>query len=136
MRSHQNIGFAFGDASATQVTASIDTIGFRFATISFCSSLTDSATMASKIEQSDDNSTFVAIPNCVTGTDWSPSTGTNETTVAKIVFEVSMLGKKRFLKVTGAQGRSARLSLHAHLHDPIDGISSDTDANAAVRVIC
>ena len=136
MRSHQNIGFAYGDASATQVTASIDTIGFRFATISFCSSVTDNASIASKIEHSDDNSTFVAIPNCVTGTDWSPPTGTNATTVAKIVFEVSMLGKKRFLKVTGAQRTTARLSLHAHLHDPIDGISTDTDANAAVRVIC
>jgi hypothetical protein len=47
-----------------------------------------------------------------------------------------MLGKKRYLKVTGAQGTTARLSVHAHLHDPIDGISTDTDANAAVRVIC
>ena len=136
MRSHQNIGFAYGDASATQVTASIDTLGFRFATISLCSSTTHTATTASKIEQSDDNSTWGAIPNCVTGTDWTPSTATNATTVAKVAFEVSMLGKKRYLKVTGAQGTTARLSVHAHLHDPIDGISTDTDANAAVRVIC
>ena len=136
MRTHQNVGFAFAEASAVSCTASIDTQGFRFASIAVFSSNNSAATTATKIEQSDDNSTWVAIPNCVTGTDWTPSTSTNVTTSAKVVFEVSLLGKKRYLKVSETQGTTGRTSIHTQLHDPIDGISVDADANATVRVIC
>lgn len=111
-------------ASASTLTGSVDTQGFRFARVEFSSSSTGIMTTNTKIEQSDDNSTWEAIPGLVRGTDYSLSAVTNSTTKPKIVWNVEMLGKKRYLKVTVEHATAGRGRFHATLSVPADGIDT------------
>lgn len=111
-------------ASGSSLTGSVDTQGFRFARVEFSSSSTGAMTTNTKIEQSDDNSTWESIPSLVRGTDYSLSAATNLTTKPKIVWNVSMLGKKRYLKVSVEHATAGRGRFHATLSVPADGIDT------------
>lgn len=118
------------DASASSVTGSVDTQGFRFARVQFSSSSTGALTTNTKIEQSDDNSTWESIPGLVQGTNYTLSGSTNATTKPKIIYNVSMLGKKRYLKITIEHATSGRGRIDAILSDPADGIDT-TDGSGS-----
>lgn len=129
MRSLQNTkAVLMNETSGTALTGSVDTQGFRFARVIFSSASTGALTTNTKIEQSDNNSTWEAIPGLVQGTDYTLSTATNVSTKPKIVFAVSMLGKKRYLKATIEHAVSGRCQLNAILSDPADAVGSAADA--------
>ena len=136
MRSFQNTkSILMSETSATSLTGSVDTQGFRFARVIFSSASTGALTTNTKIEQSDNNSTWEAIPGLVQGTDYTLSAVTNASTKPKIIFAVSMLGKKRYLKATIENATSGRCQLNAVLTDPVDGVSSATDAGTDTLAI-
>ena len=112
------------DVSASSATGSVDTQGFRFARVQFSSSSTGALTTNTKIEHSDDNSTWETISGLVQGTDYTLSAATNATTKPKIVWNVSLLGKKRYLKATVEHTTSGRGRIDAILSDPADGIDT------------
>lgn len=92
-----------GTATVSQVTASIDTRGYAFARV-ICLGGTNvglsTTTANNKIEQSDDNATWVAIEGASAGTGYTPSSATMATNLAKFVADIDLRGKKRYLKVT------------------------------------
>jgi hypothetical protein len=136
MRNSQNIkSVVLSEASASTLTASVDTQGFRFARIAFTSASTGAPTTNCKLEQSDDNSTWEAIRGIVLGTDYTLGTTTNLTTRPKIVWDVNLAGRKRYLKATVEHASASRGQLNAMLLDPIDGITTVAETGAANYVI-
>jgi hypothetical protein len=115
------------------LTASFDTLGFSFAKILVLSVSTGvlSTGTANKIEEGDTTSAFATFAGVASGTDWTPSTSTNSTAVAKMQYNIDLRGRKRYLKVTcGIGATNFALTLAADLSYPQDGISSATDAGA------
>lgn len=136
MRNAQNMkSVLISEASATTLTGAVDCQGFRFARIQFTSASTGAPTTNCKLEHSDDNSTWSSITGIVTGTDYTLSTATNVSTRPKIVWDVDLRGKKRYLRATVEHATSGRGSLQALLLDPIDGVSSPAETGAASYVI-
>lgn len=125
----------FAGTSATTGTASIDTLGFGFAKIICFSASTGALATTSKLEQSDDNSTWEAIPGMVTGTDWTPNTATNATTSPKVVFGLNTRGRKRYLKVTFEHATAGIGRIISELSEPADGEETASDSNVANLVI-
>jgi hypothetical protein len=132
MNSLQNVKIvtAVENAASTTITGSVDTRGFSYAMVVLASTTAGTiSTVASntKIEQSDDNSTWEAMPGLVTGTDFTPSTGSIAVTQPKIVLGFSLKGRKRYLKFT-AGAVSSRHTLTFMLTNPNDGVSSATES--------
>lgn len=135
MRTNQTMKTVLcGEASATTMTGTVDTRGFRNVRIQMTSASTGAPTTATKLEQSDDNSTWESIPGLVRGTDYTLSTTTNSSTVAKVVWDVSMIGRKRYLKATVEHATSGRGSITAVLLDPYDAPSNSSESGAASYV--
>lgn len=136
MRNAQNMkSVLISEASATTLTGAVDCQGFRFARIQFTSASTGAPATSTKLEHSDDNSTWSSITGLVLGTDYTLSTATNASTRPKVVWDVNLAGKKRYLKATVEHATSGRGSLQAILLDPIDGVSSPSETGAASYVI-
>jgi len=132
MRSHQTSKTVLaGEGSATTISGTVDTRGFRAARIQMCSASTGAPTTNTKLEQSDDNSTWEAIPGIVRGVDYTLSTATNSTTLAKVVWDVSLLGRKRYLRATVEHATSGRGAITAVLFDPYDAPTATADFGAA-----
>jgi hypothetical protein len=125
MKESQDFKMVVLDQSFGQsFTASVDTQGFRYARIIFCSDSAGRLVSGTKIEQSDKGVTWEAIPKMITGVDYVlPSKGTS-TTQPKIVWDVSMLGKKRFLKATIEQITEGNSIIMAQLLEPIDSVTT------------
>ena len=104
MRQNSTIQIAgIGATNGSQVTASIDTKGFSFARV-VCLANSNvglhTTTTNNKLEESDDNSTWVAVDAAAAGTAYTPSSANVATTLAKLVYDVDLRGRKRYLKVT------------------------------------
>lgn len=129
MNSLQNIKIvtAAQSGNTTQVTASVDTKGFGYALIIHTGSTSGTAGTNSRIEHSDDNSTWETMPGLIAGTDYSVSTASIGTTQPKFVLGFSLKGRKRYLRVT-AQGVSGVNHVSAILSDGSDTPSSATEA--------
>ena len=126
-------------ASTTGVstlTASFDTLGFSFAKILVLSTSTGalSTGTVNKIEEGDTTSSFATFAGVVSGTDWTPSTSTNATTLAKMQYNIDLRGRKRYLKVTMEHATTGLPSIVADLSLPSDGISDSAAAGAANSV--
>ena len=136
MRNSQNMrSVLLSESSATTLTGSVDTQGFRFARIAFTSASTGAPTTNCKLEQSDDNSTWEAIRGIVLSTDYTLSTATNASTRPKVIWDVNLAGRKRYLKATIEHATSGRCQLNALLLDPIDGITTVAETGAANYII-
>lgn len=136
MRTNQNMkSVLMNESSASTLTGSVDTQGFRFARVVFTSASTGALTTNTKIEHSDNNSTFEAIPGLVQGTDYTLSAVTNASTKPKIIWNVSLLGKKRYLKATVENATSGRCQLNATLLDPADAIDTADGAGTDTLAI-
>jgi len=133
------------NAIATGVSAStaeFDTQGFNYAKIYVCTVGTVApATNGNNITESDTSGgTFNAISGLVQGTDYTLSTATNNTSVAKIVYGIPLGGRKRYLKATFTSGSSvtANHAIICELSDPYDSIlvrragTAATDAAGSV----
>jgi len=126
----QNSKFSIAAIGATNVstlTASIDTRGFSFARI-YCfanSSVAVHTTTSNNIlQESDDNSTFTTISAAGAGTAYTPTTNTIATTLAKIIYEVDLRGRKRYLKPTFGLGATTEPFIAVELCEPADGCTT------------
>jgi hypothetical protein len=132
MNSLQNVKIvtAVENGGSTTITGSVDTRGFSYAMIVMASTVAgtiSSVASNTKIEQSDDNSTWESMPGLVTGTDFTPATGSIAVTQPKIVLGFSLKGRKRYLKFTGG-AVSARHTVTFMLTNPNDGVASATES--------
>ncbi len=115
-------------AGVTTLTASIDTRGFSYAQIvAFNNAAAGLHTAASNtvLEESDDNSTWATV---VTGL--TPATTAAAATVAKVVWNVDLRGRKRYLKPTTGYAASNSLSIVAVLHEGSDAPITAGEVNA------
>ena len=123
-----------GTATASQVTASIDTRGYNFARIK-CLGLTNvglnTTVTNNKVEQSDDNATWVVIDGASAGTGYTPSTANLATNLAKFVADIDLIGKKRYLKVTFTPNAGTVCAITADLGLPSDDKSTAAAVGAA-----
>lgn len=90
-------------SGVSTLTATVDTKGFSFAKIVGLSSSTGtvSAGTNNKIEEADAaTGTYATFAGFVQGTDWTAVTSTNSTQNAKVLWNIPLQGRKRYLKVT------------------------------------
>lgn len=126
-------------SGVTTVTGTVDTLGFRYASITFAAATTNGAHTAISnhaVEQSDAAASgFVAIPGFTAGTDWTPSSAAILTNVAKITYNVDLRGRKRYLKVTfGSPATNVAGVLSAVLTNAENGVSTAAEQGSAFTV--
>jgi len=119
-------------SGVSTLTATVDTKGFSFAKILCLSSSTGTVSTGTnnKIEDADASTgTFATFAGFVQGTDWTGSTSTNSTQNAKVLYNMPLQGRKRYLKVTFTHATAGVGSvLLAELERPSNGISTSTEA--------
>ena len=119
-------------SGVSTLTATVDTKGFSFAKIVGLSSSTGTlaAGTNNKIEEADAaTGTFATFAGFIQGTDWTGSTATNSTSNAKVLWNVPLQGRKRFLKVTFTHATAGVGEvLLAELERPANGISTAAEA--------
>lgn len=125
---------AIGATNVSTLTASIDTRGFSFARI-YCfanSNVAVHTTSSNNILQdSDDNSAFTTITAAGAGTAYTPTTNTIATTLAKIVYEVDLRGRRRYLKPTFGLGATTEPIIAVELSEPADGCTTAAEIGTA-----
>lgn len=125
---------AFGATNVTTLTASIDTKGFSFARI-YCfanSNVAVHTTSANNIlQEADDNATWATISAAGAGTAYTPTTNTIATSLAKIVYEVDLRGRKRYLKPTFGLGATTEPMIAVELSEPSDGCTTAAEIGTA-----
>ena len=136
MKTNSKIVVGASTAGVSTLTASFDTLGFSFAKILVLSASTGalSAGTVNKIEEGDTTSAYATFAGVVSGTDWTPSTSTNSTAIAKMQYNIDLRGRKRYLKVTMEHATTAAGSIVADLSLPSDGISDSAAAGAGNSV--
>jgi hypothetical protein len=102
---------------SSAVTLTIDTLGFDYASISVQRASNASTVFASvlKVEQSDDNSTFVAVPGLTGGTDFAIPAVSNTAVEAIVKLDVDTKAKQRYLKVTATPAVSVNTVISGRL---------------------
>lgn len=141
MRSnYKNVNVTLGGNTAvTQTyTAEFDTLGFAYASIAFYEGTSPTTNGLGTIltnhalQHSDTSgSGFTAISGYTAGTDWTPSSAAVATNVAKLIYNVDLRGKKRYLKVTAAGGSVFTTAVLAcTLTNPSDGRTTAAEIGA------
>ena len=134
MKNASKLFIAGTSTNASQLTAEIDTKGFTYAKIFFWANTTGAPSTNSNniVETDTSGSTNTnAITGLVQGTDYTLSTTTNSTQVAKVVYGVPLSGRKRYLKVTATCATTGIYMIGAELSDPADTISVRKTGTAA-----
>lgn len=134
----QNSKFVLAGVSATnatQLTASIDTLGFGFARI-YCllngvNTGLSTTTANNTLADSDDNVTFTTITAASAGTAYTPTTTTQTTTLAKIIYEVDLRGRRRYLRPTFTANAAAEHVIAVELSEPVDGCTTAAEIGTA-----
>ena len=125
---------AIGATNVTTLTASIDTRGFSYARI-YCIANSTAAvhTTGSNniLQESDDNAAFTTITAAGSGTAYTPTTNTVATTLAKIVYEVDLRGRKRYLKPTFGLAATSEPIIMVELSEPSDGCTTAAEIGTA-----
>jgi hypothetical protein len=113
---------------ASTVTASIDTRGFSYCQIvGFNSAAAGLHTTAANtiLQESDDDSSWTTITTGLT-----PLTTASAASIAKVVWNVDLRGRKRYLKPTTGYAATNSLSLIAVLHNGADAPNTAGEVNA------
>ena len=122
-------------AGVSTLTAEFDTQGFNYAKVYVCTSGTvaPSSSGNSIVESDTSGGTTNAISGLVQGTDYTLSTATNNTSVAKIVYGIPLGGRKRYLKATFTSNTTvtANAAIVCELSDPYDSILVRRSGTAA-----
>ena len=125
-------------SGVSTLTATVDTRGFSFAKIVGLSSSTGTLSTGTnnQIEESDNNTaSFATFSGFVQGTDWTGSTATNSTQNAKVLWNIPLQGRKRYLKVTFTHATAGVGEvLVAELERPANGISTAAEAFESTNV--
>ena len=118
--------------SVSTLTATVDTKSFSFARILCLSGSegTVSTGTNNQLSESDtSNGTFVTFTGFIQGTDWTGKTATNSTSNAKVVWNVPLQGRKRYLRVTLTHATAGVGTIVvADLSRPSNGISTAAEA--------
>jgi hypothetical protein len=131
MRHFQNCkSIMMTEDEATTFSGYVDTLGYRRARILFTSGSSARITTCA-LTHSDDASTDVAIPGIVLGTNYTVVAKPNNPELPKMIWDVNLAGKKRYLHASVTINGTGRSQICAMLFDPIDGATSATDVNAA-----
>ena len=129
------IGATSTNTSGVSVlTAEFDTKGFSYARILCLSQGTGALSSGTnnKVEEGDTTASYATFAGAISGTDWTPSTVTNDATLAKMQYGIDLRGRKRYLKVTYTAATAALgFTIAADLSMPSDGISTSAEAGAA-----
>jgi len=101
---------------SSAVTLTVDTLGYdgvSFAAVRAANAATTFASVL-KVEQSNDNSTFVAVPGFTGGTDFTIATATTST---EVVYKLDVDAKttRRYLKLTCTPSASINVGICARL---------------------
>jgi hypothetical protein len=134
----QNSKFSIAAIGATNVstlTASIDTRGFSFARI-YCFANSTAAVHTTgannTLAENDDNSTnWTTISAAGSGTAYTPTTNTVSTALAKIIYEVDLRGRKRYLRPTFGLGATSEPFIAVELSEPADGCTIAAEIGTA-----
>jgi len=135
----QNSKFVLAAVSATNasnVTASIDTLGFSFARI-YCLSNgvntgLSTTTANNTLAENDDNSTnWTTITAAGSGTAYTATTTTQTTTLAKIIYEVDLRGRRRYLRPTFTLNATNEHMIAVELSEPADGCTTAAEIGTA-----
>jgi len=129
-------------AASTTLTAEFDTLGFSYASIAFVDGTTPtthglSTVAANHLVQHSDTSGsgFSAISGFTAGTDWTPSSAALATNVAKLVYNVDLRGRKRYLKIqVSPNGAITTGALVCTLTNPSDGRTTAAEIGAGAVV--
>lgn len=119
----------------TTLTGSVDCKGFGYAQIMVVANSTAAVHTTSSnnaLEESDDNLAYSAIAAAASGTGYTPTTVTVASTGPKIIYNVDLRGRKRYLKVTaGLAATATGVGLIAHLTKGADAPSSTSEQGAS-----
>lgn len=126
-----------GGGSATtvsQITSTFDTRGFAYATISvlgIATTIAPSTASANHVLEESDNST--ASFSTISGATPSPIVVTTAiaTTIAKMVYNVDLRGRKRYLKVTYTPHSGDSLLVTCDLSNAADGVVTTSEQGSA-----
>lgn len=126
-------------AASTTLTAEFDTLGFSYASIAFVEGTSPTTHGLSTVltnhalQHSDaSGSGFSAISGFTAGTDWTPSSAGVATNIAKVVYNVDLRGRKRYLKVqVSPNGAITTGVLVCTLTNPSDGRTTAAEIGAA-----
>lgn len=125
-------------SGVTTLTGSVDCRNYGYAQISVIANSTAAVhtTAANNaLEESDDNSTWSAISAAAPGTGFTPTTVTVASTGPKIIYNVDLRGRKRYLKVTcGFAATATGVGIVADLSRPTDAPVSASEQGAAYSV--
>jgi hypothetical protein len=116
------------------ISAEFDTLGFNFAKIICLSSSTGTVSSGTnnKVEEGDTTSSYATFAGYIQGTDWTGSGTTNATSLAKLIFNVDLRGRKRYIKTTFTHATAGVGSvILAELSNPGDGVTDAAGAGSA-----
>jgi hypothetical protein len=125
-------------SGVTVLTGSVDCKTFGYVSIAVLANSTaavSTTTAHNALEESDDNSTWVAISSAAPGTGFTPSTVTVASSGPKIIYNVDLRGRKRYLKVTvGLAATATSVGITADLSRASDAPVSATEQGAGYLV--
>jgi hypothetical protein len=135
----QNSTLVIGGISATnasQVTASFDCRGYSFARFSCFanSNAAVSTTVANHVlSESDDNSVFstISTSNYQVALSLGTTTATVSTALAKLIYDMDLRGRKRYIRVQYSSASTTELFVVADLSLPQDGKTTAAEVGAA-----
>jgi hypothetical protein len=121
--------------TVSQITSSFDTRGFSYATITvfgIASTIAPSTAASNHVLQESDTDVATNYAT-ISGATPSPisSTAAIATTIAKMVYNVDLRGRKRFLKVTYTPNSGDALLMTCDLGYAADGIVSASEQGSA-----
>jgi hypothetical protein len=135
----QNSTFVIGGVSATnasQVTASFDTRGYGFGRF-LCFGIANtgvSTTLANHVlAESDDNVSFstISTSSYQVGLTLPTATASINTALAKVVYDVDLRGRKRYIRVTFSTAATTESIIAADLSEPSDGKATAAEVGSA-----
>ena len=135
----QNSTFQIGGVSATnasQVTAAFDCRGYGFGRF-LCFAPSTAAvhtTLANHVlAESDDNVTYSTISTSAyqVGLNLPTTTASVSTALAKLIYDVDLRGRKRYIRVTFSSTNTTELFVTADLSQPSDGKTTAAEVGSA-----
>lgn len=119
-------------ATLSTLTASVDTKGFSFAKLIFVSNSTGTLSGTNTFLEESDNATagFATVSGYNVSTDFTASTATNSTAEGKVLFNVDLRGRKRYLKATVTHATGGNGAWVVDLSEPANGLSTAAEYGA------
>ena len=138
----QNSTFVIGGVSATnasQITASFDTRGYgyaRFLCFGIANTGVSTAIANHVLAESDDNTNFTTISTSSyqVALTLPTATASISTSLAKVIYDVDLRGRKRYIRVTFSTAATTESIIAADLSEPSDGKTSASEVGSAFFV--